>query len=262
MFSVYRHTTPSGRVYIGITRQEPERRWQRGYGYVKNIVFSRAIKKYGWDGIKHEILLDGLTEEEAKAAEIRLIAEHRSTEREHGYNVTAGGDSAISRPHTEEEKERARLNLLGEKNPNARAVICLETLAVYATAVDAQKATGASKVCDCCRRSYKHRTSGGYHWAYYDPGMPMSHYEKMLANFLMEESKPRVVSEHARRLTSERCSIAVRCVETGEVFKSLHAAAKATGANPPNICNCCKGKKKTAAGFHWEYAGKEVTAVA
>lgn len=257
MYCVYRHTTPNGKVYIGITQQSPNDRWKGGWGYNTNLVFFRAINKYGWDNIKHEILMDGLTKEEAKAAEIRLIAEYRSTEREYGYNITKGGDLGVSRPHTQEEKENARKNWLGEKNPNARAVICLETLEVFGTAKEAAAVKNASKVNDCCRRAHKHRTSGGYHWAYYESDKPMSYYEKMLADFVREESKPRVVSERARRLTSERCSIAVKCVETGEVFKSLHAAAEATGANPPNICNCCKGKKKTAAGYHWEYA--EVT---
>lgn len=257
MYCVYRHTTPSGKVYIGITQQSPNDRWKGGWGYNTNLVFFRAINKYGWDNIKHEILMDGLTKEEAKAAEVRLIAEYRSTEREHGYNITKGGDLGVSRPHTQEEKENARKNWLGEKNPNARAVICLETLEVFGTTKEAALVKNASKVNDCCRRVHKHRTSGGYHWAYYESDKPMSHYEKMLADFVREESKPRVVSERARRLTSERCSVAVKCVETGEVFKSLHAAAEATGANPPNICNCCKGKKKTAAGYHWEYA--EVT---
>ena len=244
-------------MYIGITRQEPEKRWQRGYGYVKNIVFSRAIKKYGWDGIKHEILLDGLTEEEAKKAEVKLIAKHKSNDSRYGYNVTAGGDSATSRPHTEEEKERARLNWLGEKNPNARAVICLETLEVFDTAVEAGIVKGAAKVGACCKRGYKHRTSGGYHWAYYNPEQPMTYYAEMLSKLVEDESKPKIVSERARRLTSERCSIAVECVETGEVFSSMREAAQAKGVNTPNICNCCKGNRKTAGGFHWQYAGGE-----
>lgn len=253
MYCVYKHTTPSGKVYIGITQQDPKKRWQHGYGYVKNIVFYRAINKYGWDSIEHEVLFDGLTEEEAKKAEVELIAKYNSNDTRYGYNITAGGDFATSRPHSEEEKERARAFWLGKNNPNARAVICLETLEVFDTATEATVAKHASKVIACCRREYKHRTSGGYHWAYYDSDKPMSHYEEMLANFVEEESKPRVVSERARRLTSERCSVPVKCVETGEVFKSLRAAAEATGANQSNICNCCKGKKKTAVGFHWEY---------
>ena len=55
MYVVYKHTTPSGKVYIGITGLKPERRWRNGNGYKDNEHFYRAILKYGWDNIKHEI---------------------------------------------------------------------------------------------------------------------------------------------------------------------------------------------------------------
>ena len=253
MYCVYRHTTPSGKVYIGITKQEQKTRWQNGRGYITNIVFYRAIKKYGWDNIDHEILLEGLTEEDAKEAEVYLIAKHNATDRRYGYNITKGGDHGASRPRTEEEKQRAREAWTGSGNPNARPVICLETLDVYETAVEAQKATGASKVCDCAKRIKKHRTSGGYHWAYYDPDKPIDYYVELLDKYIAEESAPTVVSELARKLTSERSSVQIRCLETGKVYPSLRAAAKEYGISSAGICNCCKGKNHTAGGHHWAY---------
>lgn len=65
-YCVYKHTTPNGKVYIGITRRNPITRWQNGNGYKRNKHFMGAILKYGWDNIKHEILFSGLTEQEAK----------------------------------------------------------------------------------------------------------------------------------------------------------------------------------------------------
>lgn len=260
MYCVYRHTTPNGKVYIGITQQSPNDRWKGGWGYNTNLVFFRAINKYGWDNIKHEILMDGLTKEEAKAAEVRLIAEHRSTEREYGYNITRGGDTGVSRPHSAEEKENARKRWLGERNPNARSVICLETLTVYKTAAEAQRATGASKISDCCKRVYKHRTSSGYHWAYYDASKSNEYYERLLKTYIEEESRPQVFDEKRRRDISVRCSVPVRCVETGVVYKSLEEAAQTFKLSKPNICNCCKGNRHTAGGYHWEYAEKGVIA--
>ena len=76
-YSVYCHTTPSGRKYVGISCA-PEKRWNHGKGYEKNYLFDRAIKKYGWDKIKHEILCEGLSLDEAKATEKELIAIFRS----------------------------------------------------------------------------------------------------------------------------------------------------------------------------------------
>ena len=254
MHCVYRHTLPNSKVYIGITRQNPKRRWSGGYGYVTNIVFYRAIQKYGWDNIKHEILADGLTEEEAKALEVELIAKHNATDRRYGYNVTKGGDSVISRPHTEEEKQTFRERWTGTGNPNARAVICLESFKVYETATQAIEETGATKVSDCCRHSYKHRTSGGFHWAYYDPDKSDDYYFDLLARYIEEESKPRKYTEKMRQVLLDRCCVEVKCVETGIVYESLREAAKAVGASTANICNCCKGKRHTAGGYHWEYA--------
>ena len=62
-YTVYKHTSPSGKVYIGITKRKPEYRWNKGKGYRKDqLLFYRAIKKYGWDNFTHEILYTGLSE--------------------------------------------------------------------------------------------------------------------------------------------------------------------------------------------------------
>ncbi len=45
----------------------------------------------------------------------------------------------------------------------------------------------------------------------------------------------------------------VRCVETGEVFESMAEAAREVGVGPSKICNVCKGLRKTAAGYSWQY---------
>lgn len=74
-WSVYRHTFPDGRVYIGITSGNPEKRWANGRGYRHQEKMELAIMKYGWDNIKHEIISDGLTESEAKNKEEQMIRE-------------------------------------------------------------------------------------------------------------------------------------------------------------------------------------------
>lgn len=44
----------------------------------------------------------------------------------------------------------------------------------------------------------------------------------------------------------------VRCVETGEVFKSMVQAAQFAGCHRYTINLCLLGKQPTAAGYHWE----------
>lgn len=106
IYCVYKHTTPSGKVYIGQTKQKPEKRWQngKGYAYGTNDYFYNAIKKYGWENIEHKILRSGLTKDEAEKLEIEFIAKYKTTSREFGYNIDSGGNSCGK--HTKEYKIR------------------------------------------------------------------------------------------------------------------------------------------------------------
>lgn len=90
-YTVYMHTSPSGKRYIGITSMKPTERWRNGGGYVHNDYFYKAIKKYGWDNIKHEILFTNLTKDEAEQKEIELISFYNSDNRDCGYNIDHGG---------------------------------------------------------------------------------------------------------------------------------------------------------------------------
>lgn len=112
-YTVYKHTCPNGKVYIGITQQLPENRWINGYGYKKQI-FYRAILKYGWENIKHEILYYNLTEKEAKEKEIELIYKYNSTSPKHGYNVVEGGQGTTGYHHTKATKTKMRNLKLGK----------------------------------------------------------------------------------------------------------------------------------------------------
>lgn len=92
-YCVYKHTNKAnGKVYIGITCQNPLNRWLNGHGYTHNARFYNAIVKYGWDNFTHEILYSGLSSEEACEIEKKLIAEYKSTHRDFGYNVGLGGN--------------------------------------------------------------------------------------------------------------------------------------------------------------------------
>lgn len=117
-YIVYKHTTPSGKVYIGITRTTLERRCgSNGRNYSKNILFYRAIQKYGWQNIKHEILFDGLTKEQATTKEVELIAEYQSNNSLYGYNISVGGESGNAGIIASEET-RKKMSLAHIGNPS------------------------------------------------------------------------------------------------------------------------------------------------
>ena len=96
VYSVYKHTAPNGKVYIGITRQNSTRRWQNGNGYKTQQLFYRAINKFGWDSFTHEILEAELTEKEACDKEKYYIAKYHANNPKYGYNATEGGDSSTT----------------------------------------------------------------------------------------------------------------------------------------------------------------------
>ena len=106
LYTVYKHTSPSGKVYIGITSKKPEYRWNHGRGYkeIDQPVFYRAIKKYGWDNITHEILYSGLQEKDAKNLEISLIKQYKSLGL--SYNITDGGEGTNGFHHSLESRHK------------------------------------------------------------------------------------------------------------------------------------------------------------
>lgn len=122
MYTVYQHIFPNGKRYIGVTRNSVEKRWgYQGYNY-KSQVVGRAIEKYGWDNIEHDIFAVCETKEHAERLERWLVKYYDTTNPMHGYNVLPGGDVAVNdatpemrykigsgnrgRKHTEEEKQR------------------------------------------------------------------------------------------------------------------------------------------------------------
>ena len=90
-YTVYKHISPSGKVYIGITSMPVKRRWDNGRGYINNKYFQRAICKYGWDNFEHVILFEGLRKEEVCLMEKCYIALYDSINSDKGYNINLGG---------------------------------------------------------------------------------------------------------------------------------------------------------------------------
>ena len=117
-WTVYRHITPNGKSYIGITsRENLNQRWSNGRGY-KDTPFGEAIEKYKWENIKHEILDTNLTEDEAKRLEREYIEKYRTFIRFidcKGYNCTLGGDGTVGWEHSEETKRKQSEALKGRQ---------------------------------------------------------------------------------------------------------------------------------------------------
>lgn len=105
IFYIYKHTSPSGKVYIGQTCRKPEKRWGiEGKLYKSSPNFYSAILKYGWDNIKHDIVQTTDTQEKADILEQMWISFYKR--RTGVYNLTDGGEHGSRQGHPLSEKAR------------------------------------------------------------------------------------------------------------------------------------------------------------
>lgn len=225
-YTVYKHTAPNGKVYIGMTCKKPEHRWQKGNGYKGSEKFSRAIEKYGWDNIKHEILASGLTREEAASMEIELIAAYDSTNEEHGYNISTGGSYRFAGYHITKEQKRK----IG----------------------DAQR----GPLNHMYGKRWKMSEEGRQHIRESRTGMKFSEEHcKNISRSKSKENHPnwgKHLPEETRRKIALSNSKPVICVDTGERFESVKEAVRITGIT--HVGDVCRGKEKTAGGLRWKWA--------
>lgn len=219
-YCVYKHTSPSGKVYIGITCQSPTARWRGGLGYRNNDYFFKAIVKYGWENFRHEILHEGLTRAEACEREKELIAEHQSTDERYGYNLTTGGEGCPGAVKTEEYRQ-------GQREKTMRLWQDPEYRAHMAAAHKGKKQS--KETIDRRRKSLI--------------GHPVSEKTRQTA---MERMTGNVFRARA-----------VLCIEENLEFSTIKEAAEWAGIKPPTLNGYLHGKKKTAGGYHWRYVKEE-----
>lgn len=114
IYYLYKHIFPNNKVYIGITCQTPYKRWRNGYGYKTQPLMWKAIKKYGWDNIQHEICVISSTKEFISQAERDWITKiYKSNDPNFGYNIENGGN--YTGKYSEESILKRSIKLKGRK---------------------------------------------------------------------------------------------------------------------------------------------------
>lgn len=114
----YLHIFPNDKIYVGSTqRSKPEIRWQNGSGYKSQPLVWNAICKYGWENIRHKVIVCE-TPEEMWEMERELIKKYDTTNPEHGYNLSTGGEHSTAGYHfSEEHKRKLSAAFKGKKRP-------------------------------------------------------------------------------------------------------------------------------------------------
>lgn len=239
-YTVYGHFVPSGKWYFGLTKQVPEKRWSNGKGYAGTF-FGKAIEKYGWDNIYHNIILDGLSEQEACYLEKRLIARYDTMNPENGYNRTPGGNKgSLGHRMSEDSKQRIREANRNRQiyKYNCRKVVCVETGEEFGSISEAANSVHVYPhvISKFCRGEYVNEhlmvsSAGGFHWKF------------------AEESK-KLRTRSGRR---------VICIETGAEYDSIIAAGRAVGLSRQSITTALKDGKPVR-GLHWKYLDEQSAA--
>ena len=88
---------------------------KNGKKYYGCLYFGNAIKKYGWENFVGEILLDGLTYEEACQKEKDYIKLYKTNLSEYGYNLHTGGEGP-SKESVEKMRESHKNKKLSEEH--------------------------------------------------------------------------------------------------------------------------------------------------
>ena len=189
-YCVYKHTSPSNKVYIGIT-YNTKKRWCDGNGYLhkrkdgkyNQPLFARAILKYGWENFTHEILINNLSKEQACELEKKYIKEYDSTNLQKGYNISFGGDAVMyNKHHSKETKRILRQNGM-KKEDYYRSINqydingnFIKTWKDSSEIYDSEFKSYCAIIKKCCHRIKNNLSIGGYQWRFTDDCDDISEY--------------------------------------------------------------------------------------
>lgn len=263
-YHVYMHTSPSGKRYIGITSEKnPRERWGRDGCKYDSLRFGGAVKKYGWDNIKHEILFSGLSKDEAVAKEVELIGQYKTMNRKYGYNASPGGNYAS--PAKKRKMAEIRRNMRGEKHPCNKPILKIdrnsgEVLCSYPSAEIAAQDIGSygSSVSRCARTG--DGCVGGFLWCY-ESDYSKDFFDKYRNVEWMFDGRRWYDIKKAHQKLSEKAKANMRgtggkkvvCLDTGEMFNTATEAAEKYGLSVSCICKCCSGKAIATGGKRFAY---------
>lgn len=230
MYTIYKHTTPNGKTYIGQTSQPTYRRWRNGEGYANNTYFYRAIQKYGWDSIKHEVICTCKTQKEADVLEAHYINIFQSLNPAHGYNLVEPTESGrVLSTETRQKMSNVRKGkFAGSNNPNY-----------------------GKKHTEEARRRMSENLVGKY-CGLFSPRYGVKATQETKEKMSASRKNSVAAQKHITKLNAAKAK-KVLCKETGEIYSSAHEAARKTGYSQGNISAACRGKYERAYGCHWEY---------
>ena len=274
----------NGKTYVGQHKTEDDDYLGSG------SIIKQAVKKYGKENFIRTTL-EKCNEENVNERECFWIAKRKS-EGKAEYNISAGGYSNPFEYMTEEEKQAIyqkmsktrkgkRSGSFGKTweigyctNPhpeenNAKEklgnpVVIMELNKHFLCYADCAEFIGVdvAGVKRCCYKQQK--TVGGYHVCfeenYNESNNPYLNQPRgtISKNIGTKQVPSKEKLEAIRKFNTSVLGKPVRCIETGEVFKTIGEASKKLKVDKSSITAVCKGKQHSSKGYTFEYANKDI----
>ena len=242
IWTVYEHISPSGKSYIGITSNIKSRWANRGYYYCTyNSAFKRAIEKYGWDSMEHNVVVSNVGFLTACNVEKDLITFNKK--RNASYNITDGGQGTLGRVMSSESRDKNRKSHIGIKMTQEQRKNISEAHLNSKASREASKRT--IKIAQKAWRG--------------------NHHSEETKKRMSEKAKGRdmtkaILASKAKAHDYAPKKAVVQYSLSGTVIKnydSIKQASEETGILRSAISNCLKGKTLSSGGYKWEYKRKE-----
>lgn len=217
---VYKYTSPSGKSYIGQTTYSLyDRAGLNGRSYQNCSVFYDAIKKYGLENFKIEIL-DEVEEKDLERVESEYIQKH-NTLLPNGYNYYLHGSGPRQLLHTKTVIDVYDLKL--------------NYLATFSSLIDCAREYNIpyQSISDCINHKIDH------------------YKDKVYVKNGEKPTIPKVIQTHGRKTAQYDLNGNLIAI-----YKSANEAARAIGKNSTagrNIRSVCAGNRNMAYGFKWQF---------
>lgn len=225
----------------------------------RNYVFYKALNKHK-EKIVFEEFFWAFTHADALRAEIELIAQFQTSNRDFGYNMTAGGEGALGRVTSEELRQKLSAALSG-KTPSEETRRKLSQAGKGRVFSEEHR----RKIGDA------HRGEKNKNWG---KSLPQEVIKKMVEGRLknstwvaktrraLSDERKKLMEEGKKRARAEDpnfnpgCSKPVRWVNSGAIYPSCFAAAKAAGCSLSKVSRCASGRARPRCGNRWEFVDK------
>lgn len=273
-YSVYMHVLPNGKRYIGMTRQEPSKRWHNGLGYRGKKSFYDDIVLYGWDNIQHIIVESGLDLESASAKEKELISQYHTQDKDFGYNTKEGGQTFGE--HSDEFIRELHLRMSGNKYCVGRKITQkhIEAMIKGRNAHGRKRIKGVFHHTEETKNLLSEKAKARWQDGEYRkrtmnarPSM-CGENNPMYGKKHSAETKHKIAlaatgrkaSDETKKKLSEASTRKRRVIQYGKegniisIYESCKKAAEAVNGTSTNISFACRHTNRSYRGYRWGYA--------